>query len=274
MNRNGSIAIVDEKGREKERYAIVYGAKLKVEDGAQVTLGDQARRVGSVHLLAPHRDRRHRPVQGPAGRRHPQRRSRRSHRPLAAWSSPTPPTRSVSPPSSSSPPQGNKRYLMPSPRSPHGGRRRRTLPRRHPCQDPARNHPHQGHHRRSAPRRRALRGTQAPRPGNHLARSTASFASAKSPRASARSTSPPTTDRKRSTAFLAVFTSTCRKANASAPATHSSTVRATRTTFLKSSASAHCRCTSSTKSRKSTVCRVWPSPTSTSRPSSGRCSAG
>ncbi len=39
MNRNGSIAIVDEKGREKERYAIVYGAKLKVEDGAQVTQG-------------------------------------------------------------------------------------------------------------------------------------------------------------------------------------------------------------------------------------------
>jgi DNA-directed RNA polymerase subunit beta' len=41
MNRNGSVAIVDEKGREKERYAIVYGAKLKVEDGAHVGLGDK-----------------------------------------------------------------------------------------------------------------------------------------------------------------------------------------------------------------------------------------
>jgi DNA-directed RNA polymerase subunit beta' len=40
MNRNGSIAIVDEKGREKERYAIVYGAKLKVEEGVKVTQGD------------------------------------------------------------------------------------------------------------------------------------------------------------------------------------------------------------------------------------------
>ena len=40
FNRNGSIAIVDEKGREKERYAIVYGAKLKVEDGTVVKLGD------------------------------------------------------------------------------------------------------------------------------------------------------------------------------------------------------------------------------------------
>ena len=39
MNRNGSIAIVDEKGREKERYAIVYGAKLKVEEGTPVMQG-------------------------------------------------------------------------------------------------------------------------------------------------------------------------------------------------------------------------------------------
>src|ERR1700750_2995930 len=41
MNRNGSIAIMDEKGREKERYAIVYGAKLKVEDGSKVSQGDR-----------------------------------------------------------------------------------------------------------------------------------------------------------------------------------------------------------------------------------------
>jgi len=40
MNRNGSIAVVDDKGREKERYAIVYGAKLKVEEGAKVGQGD------------------------------------------------------------------------------------------------------------------------------------------------------------------------------------------------------------------------------------------
>ncbi len=40
MNRSGSIAIIDEKGREKERYALVYGAKLRVEDGAEVKLGD------------------------------------------------------------------------------------------------------------------------------------------------------------------------------------------------------------------------------------------
>jgi DNA-directed RNA polymerase subunit beta' len=39
MNRSGAIAIVDDRGREKERYQIVYGAKLKVEEGAHVTLG-------------------------------------------------------------------------------------------------------------------------------------------------------------------------------------------------------------------------------------------
>jgi DNA-directed RNA polymerase subunit beta' len=40
FNRNGSIAVIDDKGREKERYAIVYGAKLKVEDGTRVKQGD------------------------------------------------------------------------------------------------------------------------------------------------------------------------------------------------------------------------------------------
>src|SRR5437762_2929170 len=39
MNRAGSIAIVDERGREKERYSVVYGAKLKVGDGDHVQLG-------------------------------------------------------------------------------------------------------------------------------------------------------------------------------------------------------------------------------------------
>src|SRR5690349_15170761 len=39
MNRQGSIAVVDDKGRERERYSVVYGAKVKVNDGDQVTLG-------------------------------------------------------------------------------------------------------------------------------------------------------------------------------------------------------------------------------------------
>jgi DNA-directed RNA polymerase subunit beta' len=39
MNRAGSIAVVDEKGRERERYSVVYGAKIKVNDGDPVQLG-------------------------------------------------------------------------------------------------------------------------------------------------------------------------------------------------------------------------------------------
>ncbi len=39
MNRSGSIAVIDDKGREKERYPIVYGAKLLVEDGTAVDIG-------------------------------------------------------------------------------------------------------------------------------------------------------------------------------------------------------------------------------------------
>jgi len=39
MNRQGSIAVVDDKGRERERYSVVYGAKVKVNEGDPVTLG-------------------------------------------------------------------------------------------------------------------------------------------------------------------------------------------------------------------------------------------
>jgi DNA-directed RNA polymerase subunit beta' len=36
MNRNGEIIITDEQGRERERYGVVYGAKLLVRDGGKV----------------------------------------------------------------------------------------------------------------------------------------------------------------------------------------------------------------------------------------------
>ena len=39
MNRSGAIAVLDDRGREKEHYQVVYGAKLKVEDGQHVQLG-------------------------------------------------------------------------------------------------------------------------------------------------------------------------------------------------------------------------------------------
>jgi DNA-directed RNA polymerase subunit beta' len=39
MNRQGILVVVDERGREKERYSVLYGAKVKVSDGDQVTVG-------------------------------------------------------------------------------------------------------------------------------------------------------------------------------------------------------------------------------------------
>src|ERR1700676_2228112 len=40
MNRNGIIAIIDEKAREKERYQVVYGAKIHFGDGVKVKTND------------------------------------------------------------------------------------------------------------------------------------------------------------------------------------------------------------------------------------------
>ncbi len=39
MNRNGHLVIQDENGREKEKFSVVYGAKLKVTDGQEAQPG-------------------------------------------------------------------------------------------------------------------------------------------------------------------------------------------------------------------------------------------
>ncbi|MFM8315378.1 MAG: DNA-directed RNA polymerase subunit beta', partial [Deltaproteobacteria bacterium] len=39
MNRNGELAVLDDTGRERERYQLVYGAKLTVQEGGKVTKG-------------------------------------------------------------------------------------------------------------------------------------------------------------------------------------------------------------------------------------------
>ncbi len=39
MNRNGEVVINDEQGRERERYGVVYGAKMLVKDGQEVKGG-------------------------------------------------------------------------------------------------------------------------------------------------------------------------------------------------------------------------------------------
>ncbi|HUJ69597.1 MAG TPA: DNA-directed RNA polymerase subunit beta', partial [Syntrophorhabdales bacterium] len=39
MNRNGEIVLLNEAGHEREKYPVIYGAKLKVADGQKVTEG-------------------------------------------------------------------------------------------------------------------------------------------------------------------------------------------------------------------------------------------
>ena len=50
MNRNGEAIVVDEAGREREHFKLVYGAILNLKDGA-VTKSDKGVtrcRVGSI----------------------------------------------------------------------------------------------------------------------------------------------------------------------------------------------------------------------------------
>ncbi len=41
INRNGSIAVADSKGRERGKYSVVYGAKLLVKNGQRVEIGQK-----------------------------------------------------------------------------------------------------------------------------------------------------------------------------------------------------------------------------------------
>jgi DNA-directed RNA polymerase subunit beta' len=41
MSRNAKIAVHDESGREREKYPVVYGAKIKIKDGGKVGIGQR-----------------------------------------------------------------------------------------------------------------------------------------------------------------------------------------------------------------------------------------
>ncbi|MFQ5991339.1 MAG: DNA-directed RNA polymerase subunit beta' [Nitrospiraceae bacterium] len=41
MNRNAKIAIYDETGREREKYPVMYGAKIKLKDGERAEIGQK-----------------------------------------------------------------------------------------------------------------------------------------------------------------------------------------------------------------------------------------
>jgi DNA-directed RNA polymerase subunit beta' len=48
MNRNGEVAIVDETGRERERYPVIYGAKLRVKAGSKVLGPSKTKTEGQI----------------------------------------------------------------------------------------------------------------------------------------------------------------------------------------------------------------------------------
>src|SRR5262249_15774272 len=66
MNRSGAMIIHDQKGRERERHAVVYGAKLKVKEGAEVKQGQllAERDAHSCRILPG--DARQVPLEGPS----------------------------------------------------------------------------------------------------------------------------------------------------------------------------------------------------------------
>ena len=70
MNRQGELVLVDDIGRERERYGLQYGARLMVADGDAGQGGPAARRVGSVLDADRHRGRRLREVRRHHRRRH------------------------------------------------------------------------------------------------------------------------------------------------------------------------------------------------------------
>ncbi len=129
-------------------------------------------RMGSVHVLDPHRGSGHRQVQGRHRGHHGARGSRRGHRPGPAHHHRL--ARRQEAAAGRNPDRRRQQGAAQVPhavaRPPHARRRRGGLLGSGARQDSARDDQDQGHHRRSAARRRAVRGAQAARPGGgHLA---------------------------------------------------------------------------------------------------------
>ena len=221
MNRTGSIVIQDPQGRDRERYEVVYGAKLRVtrrrrrssrarscSSGIRTPSRSSPRKPGIAKFkdvidgITVHEEvdevtglARRIIIDSPDDKKQPLVEIRTRRRA-----------------------QGAAQVPHAVARPPHGRGRRGGLLGSGARQDPARDHQDQGHHRRSAARRRAVRGAQAARPGRgHQRRSTARCRWARDRRASARSPSSRTrrATPARSTSSRAACTSTSRKASAS-----------------------------------------------------------
>ena len=216
MNRNGILAIVDDKGREKERYPVVYGARITVADGDPIkanqillewdpyTFSILTELTGVVHFkdlqegitLAEQVDE----VTGMSQ--------------LVVTDSPD---EKRQPMVQIKGPGGSRKYLMPTHahlmvhdgEEVHAGDVLAKIPR-----ETTKTKDITG----GLPRVVELFEARKPREARSWPRSTAWSSTAKSRRASARSTSWATTVRSANTRCLAACISTCRKASASPPA--------------------------------------------------------
>ena len=222
MNRNGHLVIQDEKGRDRERYQIPYGARLQ---GQRRRSRSRTARSSSNGIRTRSRSSRRRPVRS-ASRTSSRasRFTRTSTRSPACRdsSSSTRRMRRSSRRSRSRATNGNvmRRYIMPV--NAHlmvqdgedGARRRRAR------EDPARDDEDQGHHGRSAARGGAVRGAQAEGSGGHQRDrrhgEVRRRGQGPAPDPDRRPTTP--TPSRGSTRFRAACTSTCRKASACARA--------------------------------------------------------
>ncbi len=219
INRSGKLVITDEKGRERERYALTYGSQLLVHEGGHGRAGHRAGRPGtpspppssprsaarwSSRTSSRARTSARRPTRSPACRRRSSSRRR--------------PTRSACRRSSSTARAAAEAVPPPLGLPPDGAGRAGRLPRRHAGQDPARDDEDEGHHRRSAARRRALRGPQPEGAGDHHRDRRHASVSARSTRGCARWSSRATWATPASTWCRARSTSTCRRASGCAPA--------------------------------------------------------
>ena len=181
MNRQGELVLVDEIGRERERYGLQYGARLMVEDGTRVKggqliaewdpfampivtevsgyvkYGDIVDGVTMQESLDEVTGLSRKTITESQGRRLAARASRSR-------------TRTATP--SSSPAAVGRRWrgaVLPAGRLEHPRQRRRLhRGRRRHREDLARDHEDEGHHRRSAARGRAVRSAQAEGSRSHL----------------------------------------------------------------------------------------------------------
>ena len=167
LARNGEVSLVDEKGRELEKYEVPAGAILKVERRRYGGRRRRALRMGPAQHPDSRRNGRQGPLRGPDRRPDDAVRkgSQRSHslRDHGAQGRSASAGRRRRPEG-----RQDSRLLLHARTGPLGSRRRPDHFARHAGrQDAARSDRHAGHHGRSAARDGNLRGPQAEGSGRH-----------------------------------------------------------------------------------------------------------